>query len=225
MIEKMEHMMMGLQLSTAERKKVQIGLGSSMSGMSGIAPQKAFGKLLSDRRIHLEVIEQAVGWIWCPVKGIECKDLGDNFFLFTFGQAAGKQKALEEGPWMVSHELLVVAIFDGSKTLDEIEFASIPIWVRVANLPMGLMNRSTAQAIGDEVGKFLEMEDEAEPDEIVVGHVLRLKVRLDIHKPLMRGVTVSLGDGYADRWCPLSYEFLPKFCYCCGIIGHIDRTC
>lgn len=125
------------------------------------------------------------------MKGIDCKDLGDNFFLFTFGQAAGKQKALEEGPWMVSHELLVVANFDGSKTLDEIEFASIPIWVRVANLPMGLMNRSTAQAIGDEVGKFLEMEDEAEPDEIVAGRVLRLKVRLDIHKPLM-GVSQSL---------------------------------
>ena len=75
------------------------------------------------------------------------------------------------------------------------------------------------------MGKFLEMEDEAEPDEIVVGRVLRLKVRLDIHKPLMWGVTVSLGDGYADRWCPLSYEFLPKFCYCYGIIGHMDRTC
>jgi hypothetical protein len=41
---------------------------------------------------------------------------------------------------------LVVAEFDGSKTLDEIEFASIPIWVRVAKLPMGLMNRDTAKA-------------------------------------------------------------------------------
>jgi hypothetical protein len=91
---------------------------------------------------------------------------------------------------MVSHELLVIANFDGSKTLDEIEFASVPFWVRVANLPMGLMNRSTAQAIGDEVGTFMEMEAEAESDEILVGRFLRVKVRLDIRKPLMRGVTV-----------------------------------
>jgi hypothetical protein len=30
----------------------------------------------------------------------------------------------------VSHELLVVADFDGSKTLEEIEFSSIPIYRR-----------------------------------------------------------------------------------------------
>lgn len=34
---------------------------------------------------------------------------------------------MEEGPWMVSKELLVVADFDGSKTLDEIEFSFIQI--------------------------------------------------------------------------------------------------
>ena len=64
---------------------------------------------------------------------------------------------------MVSKELLVVADFDGSKTLDEIVFSFIPIRVRVANLPMGLMNRSTAKAIEDKVGesndpRFLQRE-------------------------------------------------------------------
>lgn len=126
---------------------------------------------------------------------------------------------------MVSHELLVVADYDGSKTLDEIEFASIPIWVRVANLPMGLMNRSTAQAIGDEIGAFMELEAEAEQDEVLAGRFLHVKMRLDIRKPLMRGVTLDLGEGEEGRWCPLSYEYLLEFCYCYGIIGHTDKSC
>lgn len=87
------------------------------------------------------------------------------------------------------------------------------------------MNRSTAQAIGDEVGVFMEMEAEANQEEIVAGRFLHIKVRLDIRKPLMRGVTIDLGDGKEDRWYPLSYEYLPEFCYCCGIIEHTDRSC
>lgn len=224
-MEMMTDLMKGLQLSQAEKKKVRIGGGGEVKGKTGADPQKAFGKLLSDRSVRAEVIEQALGWIWCPVRGTDCKELGDNFFLLTFGQAAGKRKALDEGPWMVSNELLVVAEFDGSKTLDEIVFAFIPIWVRVSNLPLGSMNAITARAIGDEMGEFMETEADSEPNEIIAGRFLRVKVRLDIRKPLMRGVTISLGEDVDDRWCPLSYEFLPEFCYCCGIIGHMDRVC
>ncbi|XP_066363643.1 uncharacterized protein [Miscanthus floridulus] len=224
-MEKVERLLKDLQLSEAEKKSVRIGSGSELKGKTDVALLKAFGKLLLERNIRPEVIEQALGWIWCPVRGIECKDLGDNFFLLTFGQAAGKRKAMEEGPWTVSKELMVVADFDGSKTLDEIDFSFIPIWVRVVNLPMGLMNKSTARVIGDEVGEYMEMEADGEADGIVAARFLRLKVRLDIRKPLMRGVTISLEEGVEDRWCPLSYEFLPEFCYCCGIIGHTDKVC
>ena len=190
-MEKVERLLKDLQLLEAEKKSVRIRSGSELKGKRDDAPLKAFGKLLSERNIRPEVIEQALGWIWCPVRRIECKDLGDNFFLLTFGQAAGKRKAMEEGPWTVSKELMVVADFDGSKTLDKIDFSFIPIWVRVVNLPMGLMNKLTARVIGDEVGEYMEME----ADDIVAGRFLRLKVRLDIRKPLMRGVTILLEEG------------------------------
>ena len=84
-MEKVEDLMKGMKLSDAERKKVQIGAGSSSMGKTSAIPQQAFGKLLSKRVVRPDVIEQVVGWIWCPVRGIECKDLGNNFFLFTFG--------------------------------------------------------------------------------------------------------------------------------------------
>jgi len=43
---------------------------------------------------------------------------------------------------------------------------------------------------------------------------------LDVRKPLMRGVTVCVGKEEKPLWCPVEYEFLPDFCYTCGIIGH-----
>jgi hypothetical protein len=61
-------------------------------------------------------------------------------FLF-FNQALGKRKALEEGPWMIPNELLVVADFDGSKSLDELNFSFISIWIRVSRLPLKRIGR------------------------------------------------------------------------------------
>jgi hypothetical protein len=63
---------------------------------------------------------------------------------------------------MIPKELLVVADFDGSKSLDEIDFSSIPGRIRVARLPVGLMTRSTTQVIGDEVGTFMEVDFESD---------------------------------------------------------------
>jgi hypothetical protein len=50
---------------------------------------------------------------------------------------------------MISKELLVVTDFDESKSLDEVDFSSIPIWIRIGCLPMGLMNRAVAEKLGD----------------------------------------------------------------------------
>lgn len=208
-MDDMEGMLKRLQLSEAERKGVQIGgLGRRRMEMSEV---QAVGKLLAEKLVPAEAIEMALGRIWCPVKGIVCKDLGENNFLFTFHQIAGKRKALEDGPWMIAKDLMVVADFDGSQTLDEIEFTKIPIWIRVFKLPLGMMDRITGEATGDSVGEFMDVDlDDRHSD---VGYFLRIKVRLDITKPLMRGTMVNVGDGKKEKWCPMVYEFLPDFCY------------
>lgn len=77
-----------------------------------------------------------------------------------------------------------------------------------------------------EMGEFMEMDKE--DDGSAIGRFLRIKIRLDIRKPLMRGVMIQTErkDGEVHPlWCPVVYEFLPDFCYTCGLIGHIDRVC
>jgi hypothetical protein len=106
------------------------------------------GKLFSTKLGFADGIVQTLGKIWCPVKGIRCKDLGDNLFLFTFLQQ------------------------------------------------------------GSAVGSFL-----------------RVKVLIDIRKPLFRGVTMEVKQGEHSFWCNFKYEFLPIFCYSCGLLGHVEKEC
>lgn len=181
------------------------------------------GKVLAEKVVNAEGLVQALGKIWCPIKGVSCRDLGENHFLITFHQASGKRRALEEGPWMFGKDFVVLVDFDETKGLEDLVFAFIPIWIRASKMPFGMMNKVTGKAITNEVGEFIQME--AEEDGTAVGQFLHIKIRLDIRKPLMRGVTLCVGEGKKEIWCPLVYEFLPDFCYTCGIIGHTDKVC
>lgn len=208
-------------LTEKEERGLRVG---KIGGEKSLSKEpQAVVKVMSDRPVRADALEAALGKVWCPIKGIACKDLGDNHFLFTFFQAAGKKRALEDGPWSFGKDVVVVVDFDGSKRVDEMKFTDIPIWVRVLKMPLGTMTREYGKAIGNHVGRFVEME--SEDGELAVGQFLRIKVRLDITKPLMRGIKLNVeADGKEkDLWCP--FKFLPDFCYICGIIGHVERDC
>ena len=217
----MQGMMERMKLTVTERKGIRVSTASGSRSNSG-DPQ-VVGKVLAEKLVSEEGLKQTIGRIWCPIKGVLCKDLGENHFLFTFLQAAGKKRALEDGPWMFGKDLVVMIDYDEMKTIEEMDFSFIPIWVRVMKLPLGMMNKATGEAIGGEIGEFMAMD--LDEDNSAVGRFLHIKVRLDIRKPLMRGVTVCVGKEEKTLWCPVEYEFLPDFCYTCGIIGHTDKVC
>ncbi|CAN6216468.1 unnamed protein product [Urochloa humidicola] len=221
-METMEDMMKRMKLSEAEKKGIRVERTVTV-GAKAPCPQ-AIGKVLAEKLANADGLAQTLGRIWCPIKGVNCKDLGENHFLFTFLQAAGKRRALDDGPWMFGKDLVVMAELDDTKSIEEMELAFISIWVRVMKLPFGMMNKATGEAIGAEIESYICME--LDEDDTAVGRYLRIKVKLDIRKPLMRGVTVYVGEKKdKPMWCPLEYEFLPDFCYTCGIIGHTDKMC
>lgn len=220
-MEAVAGMMEKMNLSEAEKKGIRVKAGGDAS-LKTVGMQ-AIGKVLADRPVHTEALEQTLGKVWCPIRGIDCKDLGLNHFLFTFHQPSGKKRAIHDGPWLFGKDLIVVVDFDGRKRLEDIKFDNIPIWIRVSGLPLGMMNKETGEMIGNEVGAFVDMD--LEEDGSAVGQYLRIKVRLNITKPLMRGVSLVVEDGEAPLWCPMVYEYLPDFCYSCGIVGHIDKVC
>uniref|UniRef100_A0ACD5ZFZ3 Uncharacterized protein n=1 Tax=Avena sativa TaxID=4498 RepID=A0ACD5ZFZ3_AVESA len=220
-MDKVEGLLKNLNLSELERKSLKIGW--SDGGKLGAVEPQAIAKLLSDKPAHREALETALGRLWCPMKRLICKNMGENTFLFTFHQASGRKKAVDEGPWMFNKSLLVVEEFDPRRSLGEYEFNSIPIWIRIFNLPLGMMNRDTCEEIGNEVGKY--MEADVEENGTAMGRYLRVKVRINITKPLRRGIKLDVGEGRTDMWCRFEYEFLPDFCYRCGMLDHIDREC
>jgi len=145
-MESVEDMMGRMQLSAAEKKRIRIG--SAATARVRLVDPQAVGKVMVDKLVNADRLAQALGRIWCPIKGVVCKDIGVNIFWFTFLQASGKRRVLEDGPWMFGKDLMVMGDVDESKSIEELEFREIPIWVTVLKLPLGMMNRRTGEAIG-----------------------------------------------------------------------------
>ena len=145
-----------MQLSEVEKKGIQLEGGDEEKSNPGLI--RAICKVMSEKPVWEDLVAQSSGKIWCPLKGIGCKDLGENKFLITFYQISGKKKALEEGPWMMPNkkDLVVVVDFDGAKRIDEMEFCQIPIWVRVTKMLLGLMNKTMGLAIGKKIGVVID---------------------------------------------------------------------
>lgn len=216
----LEGLLGGLRLSEEEKVGLK-GVWSSKSKEDGKVPQ-AVGKLFVSKPGNAEGMALTLGKIWCPRAGIRCKDLGNNLFLFSFLQPGGKRRAITEGPWEFGGDLLIVVDFDESMRLRELEFTHTPVWIRVYDLPLGMMNVETSRRIGNLVGKFLEVD--AEEDGSAIGKFLHVQVLLDVRKPLRRGILLE-AEGGKPGWCDFKYEFIPNFCYACGILGHVEKEC
>ena len=81
-----------------------------------------------------------------------------------------------------------------------------------------MLTNQCASSISTKLGELLKTD-------VGSGEFLRVRVNMDITKPLRRFITVAGLGGQGDIRARLAYERLPTFCYECGLIGHSDIEC
>lgn len=74
-----------------------------------------------------------------------------------------------------------------------------------------------AKVLGESIGKMEEIDRDGGSG--WTGPVMRMRIVVDISKPLQRVAKLRATDGRVV-WCPIQYEKLPDVCFNCGIIGH-----
>ena len=79
------------------------------------------------------------------------------------------------------------------------------------------MNEKIGIVIGESAGEVQEVD--TSEDQLAWRKWLRVRVNINVHKPLKRGKLISLEDRQKVlAW--FKYERLPNFYYLCGIIDH-----
>jgi hypothetical protein len=178
------------------------------------------GKLVADRYVSKETIKTTLQGLWRS-KGMSFKALGENLFIIEFEKSRDKKRVLDGRPWVFEGSLFLVEDYDARIPPGKITFDRASFWVRMFELPLGCMGREVGRKIGSTVGIVEEVDTEV--DGVGWGEYLRVKISIDLAKPLSRGRKMKL-EGKSD-WVAFQYERLPKFCFQCGVICHGPEGC
>ncbi|KAI8013328.1 hypothetical protein LOK49_LG05G02142 [Camellia lanceoleosa] len=103
-----------------------------------------------------------------------------------------------------------------------------PFWVQVHGLSPEKLTKANGELIGSRIGRLIRVEAHCE-GLLLYRNFLRLRVELDISKPLPRGFflqqTDSLHAVSSNHWISFKFEKLSNFCFDCGRIGHERKAC
>lgn len=184
-----------LSLTEAEDDEMEIRK-ETMEGMVRWGTSCLVWKLILDCYVSKEVIKSSLMRGWKSTGRIPFKVVGENLFLIEFEHDWEKARALKWRPWVIEGSLFSVA-------------------------ELAYMNSD----IGTMIGSFIGQVEEVETDEDGVGwgQFLRVKIRVDLTKPLMRGRRLKVQG--VSMWVDFQYEQLPRICFSCGVVKHGATGC
>ncbi|KAH0982570.1 hypothetical protein GBA52_009747 [Prunus armeniaca] len=142
----------------------------------------------------------------------------------VFSHFEDKQNVVTYAAWKFDKKLVLIEEPDGNVAPSKMNLKFADFWVQIHNIPLLKMTEKLAKSIGDRIGKCIDIS-RCEGVELV-GGFMRIRVRVDITKPLQRGLRINLlGVGGTSDLVELVYEKLPKFCLGCRRISHALQDC
>lgn len=215
MADELEELCSKISLTEGEKIGIQVEEGEIAEGRV-VGGKCLVGKIWTDKSVNKEAFRTVLSTIWRTAGCVKFKELRDNVWLFEFTDEVDKRRVLDGRPWSFDRQILVLNEFDGSTPPSQMDFNHSPFWIQVHDMPLLCMNKSVGTKIGRSQGVLEEVDTAG--DGTGWGSCPRLRVIIDITKPLDRGRALSL-EG-KSLWVEFKYEKLPLFCFNCGRIVH-----
>jgi hypothetical protein len=136
--------------------------------------------------------------------------------LLLGGLAQGRKR----GAWLFRQSVVSIEQYDGFSLPETIDLNFFSTWIQIRKVPMGYRQDATIKNLTEKkVGKIIESQLDVKG----AGNFIRVKVRLDVRKPLARFVSI-ITEGNMEVY-PIKFEKMPRFCGACGYVGRTHLEC
>ena len=221
MTEELEVLWKKLSFMEEEDEGIEIDSSSTRTAKE-IGKNCALMKVISHKSISLDALRKNMRMLWKPNKGVQISEVEDELFLVEFSDGKDKKKVLDMCPWSYEKQLVLLQEFDGVLSPKEIDLKWAPFWIHIFNLPLKCRTKDIRWAIGSKLGEVLEVN--VYESGVQWARCLRMRVRIDVTKRLVRGKKITI-EGGEGKWVQFKYERLPNFCCRCGLLSHALKDC
>ncbi|KAF8012225.1 hypothetical protein BT93_I0377 [Corymbia citriodora subsp. variegata] len=167
------------------------------------------------KKLSFRLVETALKHLWGH-RLLEVKANDQGFYFFHISDAEFRREILEGGPLTVARVPLILQQWKPMLDLKNGEHSSIPVWIRLKNLPYGLWSATGLSKVASAIGKPLYVDQRTEQLKMI--SFARVCVELSATKPCHDSITVFLNG--ETRMVDVEYEWKPLSCLSCGVFGH-----
>ncbi|MBA0577299.1 hypothetical protein Golob_025015, partial [Gossypium lobatum] len=137
----------------------------------------------TEKFYNLESFKAQMKSIWKTKKNFEITTVGQNLFLLEFDLDEDLEAITEGRPWFFRKSVILFDRLTKQIKRAQIRLTSSPFWIKIGSCLPEIDKNDLLHAIGVTFGGVIRSE--------INGNLCRLKISLDVQKPLRRGIFVS----------------------------------
>ena len=105
-------------------------------------------------------------------------------FCLSFEDSLDLERVLEFEPWTFDKNIVVFERVTEVEEVPLLGFSKATFWAQFHNVPEKSLNQATGEAVGNTIGKVIEVADSEDDD--AGGEFLSVRISIDISKRLSR---------------------------------------
>ena len=148
-------------------------------------------KFMTRRALNVEAIGRTFKPLWRARNDFQIREAGDHILLFVFELETDAERVIATEPWSFDKHLVIFSRYDFSIPTRNLRFTTTTFWVQIHGLPMNMLDPETAVEIGETIGTVSRTKHS---NDMVGGDFLRVRVVVDVTKPLCRGWRIAINN-------------------------------
>ncbi|GJW18323.1 hypothetical protein Tco_0025759 [Tanacetum coccineum] len=162
----------------------------------------------------------------------QCLTRLTGYFSSNFSSKDGLDAMLENGPWFIRNNPLILKKWDSDVNLLKEDVGNVPVWVKLHDVPMKTFNEDGLSAIATKLGTPL-MLDSYTSDMYMQSWgrsnyaraMIELRDDVELKDTIMVAMPKLVGEGFYTCTICVEYEWKPPRCWSCNVFGHVLNEC
>lgn len=105
-------------------------------------------KILTEKQLNKKVVKSMIKKGWDDPQGLTIVDPAPKTFLFNFADINTPLRILEEAPWNILGQVLILKQWNPQISMQEVDYTHTPYWVQIHGMPLEFYSKENAIKAG-----------------------------------------------------------------------------